>query len=104
MSWKSLLRPAALAVVVAVVSAYSAYWAAERQYALEHDKWLADIIQRTAVNPTNVAQGVVSYLSRAKVLQKDDEELLCWLFKDANGKLPANCPSKDTPPRRTQSN
>lgn len=100
MSWKSFLFnrntfAAYIGAAVGLLAAFVGSVIAERAYNLEHDKWLADMITRIAVLDTKVAQGSVIYLSRAKILNKDDEQLLCWLFQ----LKPPACPVKEVPPR-----
>jgi hypothetical protein len=84
-----------IGAAVGLIAAYVGYVIAERAYNLEHDKWLADLITTIAVRDTNTAQGTAKYLSRSKILKKDDEELICWLFL----LKPPACPVKELPPR-----
>lgn len=89
---ETLTGPVAVAAyvgaIVGIVGVILGYWAGERQYTLEHDKWMVDVIIKLSATPE--AKGHLKYIVDAGLLDERDRGTLCNAFKSDG----TSCPKK----------
>jgi hypothetical protein len=78
---------ALVGVFAAILGAYFGYKAGEKQYALDHDKWIVDVIFKIAPMQLPTSVDVIRVLARSQAL-RDDAAVICRTF--AVG--PPDCP------------
>jgi hypothetical protein len=79
---ETLTGPAAIAAyigaIVGFVAAISAYRLGEKQYSLEHDKWMVEIIIKLSTSED--AKGHLQYIVNSGLLNETDRATLCKAF------------------------
>jgi hypothetical protein len=78
---------ALVGAVAALIVGYIGYMVGERQHALDHDKWIADVVFKITPLGQPNSVNVIRALARSQAL-RDDAAVICRTF----GVGPPDCP------------